>query len=265
VCSSTALAKKLYLANWASSGTNFHIYDFATAAWSSGPALPVTSHGALTTTGSTVRFYGSDNNVYEYSPVTGAWTKMLVGTPPALGSFIDFEYLNGNMYACAGNTALLYVYTGTTWITVTLPQNCSLAGSVDRAKNEVYLKVYGNAGFMVVSAVTNTVVRNFANPTAIGENTSSAAFLGGSFYERDTTGHIFASDGLTGTRTDTGVDPGGSYSGFVSEPNAGLIYVLSDAAAPMGSFISYKPPTLLSTLTVGGPNEGTLSTITYTY
>jgi len=259
VCNASSIATKVYLSNWAASNTNFNIYDIGKGTWSAGAALPVTSRSQLTTTGTKVRMYGTDNFVYEYTPSTNSWTKLFSGPAVNGGQFGNFQYYNGTTYLCASNTTTLNIHNGSAWSTLTLSAPCSLAGGIDASAKEIYVKTYGQAGFSVINPATNTLARTLTDTTSIGENTSSGAALNGVFYTRNSTGNLYALNGATGARTDTGLDPGGSYPGFATDPVAGVIYMLSST-----TFKSYKPSTGFTTLTFG-PNEGTLASITLTY
>ncbi len=253
-------ARYVYMANWAGFNTSFDVYDVSANTWSAKAALPVSSRGQLTSLGKTVTYLGTDNNIYIYDILTNAWTTDGAG-PGSLSNFAFFEAQDSKLFVCEAGTTTLSVRAAGTWSSVTLPIQCSIAGGVDPAKHEIYIKEFGQAGFTVVNSQTNAVVRTISDTTNIGENTSSAAFYGGKFFTRDSSGTILSLDGVTGARTDTGVDPGDYYPGFVTDAPSHLIYI--KGGNNMGT---YDPTTNTYKSLAGGPTtQGTLATITTTY
>lgn len=245
----------VYLANWAGFNSGFDEYDIAANTWRSAAPLPSPSRGQITTAGLGVVMIGVDGNVYAYSHATDSWTAD--GMAPALSSFSFLRALDDNLYACENSTQTMYVRHGGVWSTIALPQPCSVAGGVDAAAHEVYVKTNSSAGFTVIDTLTNTVVRSLADSTPIAENTSSAATLAGQFYTRSASGPIYKRDGTTGALTNTGTDPGGTYAGFAAEPQSGIVY-----AKGATTFTAYRPATNAVTTLSAGPNQSTLSAIT---
>ena len=252
-------ARYLYLANWAAFNTQFDVYDVGANTWSSGASLPVASRGQLASDGATVWMLGTDNDIYEYDVATDVWTRRMAG-PGGITSYAFFQWLNGNFYLCQQSTSTLHIYSGGAWSTRSLSSTCSIAGGTDPVANEVYVKRYGQAGFWVVDASTNAIVRTITDGTSIAENTSSGAVLGGTFYTRSGGGQIFALDGTSGARTATGDDPGGSYPGFSTDHASRVIYMHSSSG-----FSSYDPSTGVFTPLATGPTQSTVGTITQTF
>lgn len=252
-------ARYLYLANWAAQNTNFDVYDVAANTWSSKAPLPSASRGQITSLGSTVTYVGVDNNVYIYDILTNAWRND--GPGPNLSGLSFFEAQDGKLFACTAQSTTLNIRTAGTWSTLTLPFPCSVAGGVDPVQHEIYVKKYGDASFTVVSSTTNTVVRTINDTTGIGENTSSAAYYGGKFYVRSGSGDMFSLDSVSGTRVDTGVDPGELWPGFTTDAPAHVIYIKGQ-----NTFHAYDPVTNTLKSLAGGPtSQSTLATITTTY
>ncbi len=251
-------ARYLYLANWAGFNMHFAIYDIANDSWSAGADLPVFSVGQIASDGHDVWMYGNDNYFYEYDRVADSWTQRMTG--PSLGTYCFFRILNGSFYLCESSTLTAHVYSAGSWSTIELPGTCSAAGGFDPANDEVYIKAYGNAGFYVIDAKTNTLARTITNATLISENTSSAAFLDDYFYTRSNSDHIFQLHGVSGAFADTGDDPGGSYPAFCEDPYAHLIYSYHSS-----SFQAYDPAAGTMTPLTTGPDQSTLGTCTLTY
>ncbi|HJL20185.1 MAG TPA: hypothetical protein RMH99_31250, partial [Sandaracinaceae bacterium LLY-WYZ-13_1] len=253
----------LFLANWAGFNTEFDAFDVQAREWIPAANLPVESRGQLASTGTTVLMLGTDDVVYEYDPTADTWTDTgIAGPTPGLGSFAFFRHARGKLYACAASTTTMHVHDGSTWSSITLPHQCSIAGGVDPGAGEVYVKELATSTYSVIDVATDTVVRTLTDATAIGENTSSAAPLDGFFYLRNTTGNIFRFDGLTGERTDTGLNPGdsGRYAAMFADPGERVIYVHSETG-----FDIYEPGRGTLTALPTGPTQSTLGTITLTY
>lgn len=254
------VARFVYLANWAGGSTDFDVYNVETSTWSEGAPLPVRSRGQLASDGTAVSMMGSDGNIYQYDVEADVWTLLLAGPDgSAITSLASFHALGDNFYLCRVNDTTLNIYSEGAWSTVTLDEDCALTGGVDPAAGEVYIKHYGTASFTVVDAATNAL-RFVAEATAITENTASGSVLGGVFYTRSRDGQIFAIDGASGARTDTGRDPGGIYTAFHADHRSGVIYMHS-----LDGFSTYDPATGLFAPLTTGPTQSSLGTIAITH
>jgi hypothetical protein len=117
-------------------------------------------------------------------------------------------------------------YQAGTWTTVTLPSNCSSAGTFDPSTGTLYVRIVSSNGFMVINSATATFTNTVTVSGFHNFELTDGAFYGGNWYTQDDTNPIQRVNATTGgAPTSTGATPASIYSAMTTDFRNGFIYL----------------------------------------
>ena len=210
-----------------SNGTaGFYGYDVATNIWSTLPSPPSTTYSQLTTNGSFVYLLGSNNIIYRFTPSSSTWSVEQTGPGSFASSPIAlFKWTSSGFYYVNDGDTTMYRSSGNQWLTMTLPQPASCAGTYDPGSDRLYIRVYFNQSLMIWNTANDTLVQQWTNASSCGENSRSGSYYDGYFYSRDWSAPFSRMDVTNGQVTATAITPSEGHTATDVNPVTGDIFI----------------------------------------
>jgi hypothetical protein len=148
--------------------------------------------------------------LYRYDSSIEMWSYEgdVPGTAASISRLVRAD--NGLYYIHYGGQAGppdVRVYRGGVWSTIPLPHESPPSAGWDPVSHELYVRVHGELTLMVIDTLTDQVVGELPNPTAVYDTSRDGAFLDGGIYALPGGGPLTRIDTQTGVTTDTGVTP----------------------------------------------------------
>jgi len=262
-CDSMCIASSDHIYLTSSNGdAGFYRYSILDDAWETLTNPPSTTRTQITNDGVNVFLMGADNTVYSYDAFDDSWTDLMPGPGNQTNSPIGlFQWFPDGFYYLKDGQSTLYVYRDDQWSSVNLEANGSCAGTYDPDSHELYIRTYSQLGFQVIDTSDDSVARNIADATDVGENSRTGSYAGGYFYSRIWDGAFQRFDGVDGTKTAMAATPTSSHTATDTDFATGRIYV-AGYGGEATIFQAYDPANDEMINLASSPNVDNHSTIT---